>query len=90
MVSVRLDDEHSRKVRELQKQGVSLSDIVWEAIDQRYEALKSAATEDPVAIMKRIYEMFPDPPDAPLRAYDVHDRKQARAAILGKLNRARR
>lgn len=89
-VNVRLDDEHARKARELQEQGISLSDIVSNAIDQRYGALSSTATEDPVAILKRIYEMFPDPPDAPVRDYDVHDRKQARAAILRKLNRARR
>jgi hypothetical protein len=86
LVNVRLDDERARKVRELQAEGISLSDVVREAIDQRYGALRDRGEEDLEAVIRRIHEMYPDPPDTPPRDYDVHDRRQARAAILRKLN----
>ncbi len=89
LVNVRLDDERARKARELQEQGITLSELVREAIDQRYAAVQSQGEEDLEAVIRRIHEMYPDPPDTPPRDYDVHDRKQARAAILRKLNRER-
>ena len=89
LVNVRLDDEHARKAKELQEQGITLSELVREAIDQRYAAVQTKGDEDLEAVIRRIHEMYPDPPDTPPRDYDVHDRKQARAAILRKLNRER-
>ncbi|MGE0446481.1 MAG: hypothetical protein AB7P99_14740 [Vicinamibacterales bacterium] len=88
-MNVRLDDDRARKARELQEQGITLSELVREAIDQRYGALQDRGEEDAAAIIRRIHEMYPDPSDAPPRDYDVHDRKQARAAILRILNRER-
>jgi hypothetical protein len=41
------------------------------------------------AIMKQIYEQYPDPPGLPPRDYDVHDRNEARASIRRKLRRKR-
>ena len=89
LVNVRLDDEHARKVKELQEQGISLSDMVREAIDVQYAELRPQTTDDADEIIRRIFEQHPDPPDLPARDYDVHDRKQAKAAILRKLNRER-
>jgi len=89
LVNVRLDDERARKVRELQEQGVSLSDVVREAIDQRYAVLNTPVDEDVETIMSRIYARYPTPPDAPVRDYDVHDRHAAAEAIRRKL-RSRR
>jgi hypothetical protein len=86
---VRLDDDRARKAKELEEQGISLSELAGEAIDQRYDALQSRGDEDLEAVMRRIYAMYPDPPDTPPRDYDVHDREQARAAILRKLNQER-
>jgi hypothetical protein len=42
------------------------------------------------AVMDRIFEQYPDPPDLPARGYDIHDRGEARRAIIGKLRRVRR
>ena len=89
LVNVRLDDERARKVRELQEQGVSLSEMVREAIDQQYAVAQTQPEEDVEAIIRRIHEMYPTPPDAPARDYDVHDRHAAAEAIRRKL-RSRR
>ena len=89
LVNVRLDDDRARKAKELQEQGITLSELVREAIDQRYAAVQSQGEEDLEAVIRRIHEQYPTPPDAPVRDYDVHDRKQASAAILRKLNRER-
>ena len=89
LLKVRLDDDRVRKVKELEERGISLSEFVGEAIDQRYNALQPRGDEDLEVIMQRIYEMYPEPPDTPPRDYDVHDRQQARAAVLRKLNRER-
>jgi hypothetical protein len=90
LVNVRLDEEHLRKVRMLRESGVALSDVVREAIDERFEALRrSTSQQDVRAIVHRAFEQHPDPPDLPARDYDVHDRRAARAAILRKLRPAR-
>lgn len=46
--------------------------------------------KDLAALIHRIHAMYPTPPDTPPRDYDVHGRKQARAAILKQLRRERR
>ncbi len=89
LVNVRLDDERARKARELQEQGITLSELVREAIDQRYAALETPIEEDVETIMARIYAQHPDPPDAPVRDYDVHDRHAAAEAIRAHLRRNR-
>ena len=68
-----------------------LSDVVREAIDQRYAALKPAEAPRSVrALVDALFEQYPDPPDLPARDYDVHDRRAARAAITRRLRSARR
>jgi hypothetical protein len=90
-MNVRLDDDRVRKVETLRERGVSLSDVVREAIDERFAALGgSGSRRDLRAIVQRIFERYPDPPDEAPRDYDVHDRRAARSAILGKLRRVRR
>ncbi|MEQ1871454.1 MAG: hypothetical protein ABL961_15675 [Vicinamibacterales bacterium] len=49
----------------------------------------SEDTFDPVAIIRRIHKMYPTPPGTPPRAYDVHDRHAAAAAIREHLKRKR-
>ena len=61
-----------------------------DAIDRQYEQLvKSSKRRDIEAIMKEIYDQYPDPPGLLTRDYDVHDRGEARRAIFGKLRRKR-
>lgn len=91
LVNVRLDGERLRRVRTLRRQGVVLSDLVRQAIDRRFEALNEHANQRDVrAMVERILEQYPDPPDLPARPYDLRDRKQAREAIARKLRRPRR
>ena len=91
LVNVRLDEERLRKAQTLRESGVALSDLVREAIDERFDELAGSGTaRDVKAVMERIFEQYPDPPDRPPRGYDVHDRDEARRAIIGKLRRVRR
>ena len=89
-MNVRLDEDRLRKVRTLRERGVGLSDVVREAIDERYAALhRSTAPFEARALLRDIFEQHPDPPDLPERDYDLHDRRAARAAIMRRLRRSR-
>ena len=88
LVNVRLDDRRVRRARRLRARGIILADLVREAIDRRYdELMESVEPLDVGAIMKEIYEKYPDPADLPVRKYDVHDRREARDAIVGRLRK---
>lgn len=85
-MNVRLDEERLRKARKLRESGVVLSDLVREAIDERFEQVSGPRTpRDLEALMARIFEHYPDPPDLPPPGYDVYDRAEARDAIRRKL-----
>ena len=91
LVNVRLDEERLRKAQTLRESGVALSDLVRQAIDERFEELAgSGSARDLKAVVARIFEQYPDPPDLPARGYNMHDRDQARRGIIGKLRRVRR
>ena len=86
LVNVRLDEQYLRKAAKLRARGVALSDLVREAIDARYDhVIRCGNREDAGAVLARILEEWPDPPDLEARGYDVHDRQQARAAVVKKL-----
>lgn len=90
LVNVRLDAERIRKARTLRERGIALSDVVREAIDERFAGLRRSESQPDVrALVQRIFEQYPDPPDLPSRDYDVHDRRAARVAIRRKLRPAR-
>jgi hypothetical protein len=88
LVNVRLDEARVHKARRLRETGVALSDVVREAIDQRFAALdRPLTTREATARLKRILEAHRDPSDLPVRSYDVHDRAASRAAIVSRLRR---
>jgi hypothetical protein len=90
LVNIRLDEERMRRVGRLRENGVPLSTLVREAIDERFAALGAARTpSDMRAVVARIYEQYPDPPGRRVPIYDVHDRRRARRAILRALKRRR-
>jgi len=90
LVNVRLDEQYLRKAAKLRAEGVALSDLVREAIDLKYDqVIRCRNTADPGAVVARIFDQWPDPPDLPPRESDPHDRAQARAAIIRNL-RSRR
>jgi len=91
LVNVRLDADRLRKARRLRARGITLSDVVREAIDREYAAVESAsAPVDVQALARRIFEDHPDPSDLPPREYDVHDGGAARGAIRRRLGRGPR
>ena len=91
LVNVRLDADRLRKAQTLRARGVTLSDVVREAIDERFATLRrSESPPDVRTIVRRIFEQYPDPPDLPPRDYDVDDRQAARVTILRKLRTVRR
>jgi hypothetical protein len=90
LVNVRLDEERIRKARALRASGVGISDLLREAIDDRYERSVRSKGLDVAAMMRRIFEEYPDPPDLPPRGYDVHDRAAARRAVVRHLRRKAR
>jgi hypothetical protein len=86
LVNVRLDPERLRKADELRARGIRLSDLVRQAIDERYAQAAFALSPSTVtAVVQRIFEQHPDPAGLPARGYDVHDRRAARAAIRRRL-----
>ena len=88
LVNVRLDSERLRKAQTLRERGVRLSDVVREAIDERFLRLRSEPERDVEALIRRIFGRHPDPAGLPPRDYDVHNRAAARQAILRKLRPA--
>ena len=89
LVNVRLDSDRVRKVRTLRQCGIKLSDLVREAIDARFLRIRNKSRADVKALIRRIFEQYPDPLSLPPRDYDVHDRRAARQAIVGRLRRGR-
>ena len=72
----------------LREQGLALSDVIREAIDERFDQLnRSRKARDVKNVIQRIFELHPDPAGLPPRAYNVHDRKAARTAVIEKLRR---
>jgi hypothetical protein len=92
LVNVRLDHERLRKARNLREAGVSLSDVVREAIDTRFQALRQRRLTGREAVTRvaHVLEDYPDAASVPARSYDVHDASQARAAIARRLGRRSR
>ncbi|HEY7116782.1 MAG TPA: hypothetical protein VH475_09360 [Tepidisphaeraceae bacterium] len=91
LINVRLDAQDARKADALRKQGVEISSIVREAIRAEYERRRQHRRDGRTAaeMLSEIYAKYPDPPDVTPRDYDVHDAKQARAAIVAKLKKGR-
>ena len=88
LVNVRLDEERLRKARLLRERGLALSDVIREALDQRFEQLNQAKNAREVKnIVELIFQQYPDPAGLPPRSYNVHDRKARRSAIREKLSR---
>jgi hypothetical protein len=90
LVNVRLDPERLRKARALRVRGVALSDVVREAIDERYGRLEALPPRDVTTIVRQIFDEHPDPVDLPERNYDVHDRRAARRAAVRTMTRRKR
>jgi hypothetical protein len=88
LVNVRLDQERLREACLLREKGFALSDVIREAIDERFAELNLYGQPREVSdIVNGIFEQYPDPDNIRSRSYDIHDSKAARAAIREKLRR---
>ena len=89
LVNVRIDEARLRKIQALRRKGIAISDVVRTAIDERYrQAFRSRGPRDVRALLERLDAEFPiDERELPPRRYDVHDRRQAAAAIRKRLSR---
>ena len=88
LVNVRLDQQRIERTRKLRAKGITLSDLVRDAIDRQFEQLvQSTKRRDATAIMRDIYERYPDSSHLEERSYDVHDRTEAASAIVRRLRR---
>jgi hypothetical protein len=92
LINVRLDADDARKAAALRKEGVEISSLVREAIRAEYDRRRKPKRNGRKAseIIQEIIARHPTPPGTPPRDYNVHDRHEARAAILRKLRGARR
>ena len=72
LVNVRLErGAHSQGPGLLRASGIAVSDLLRDAIDRRYEqVVRSPKGLDVAAIMRRIFEQHPDPPNLAPRRYE--------------------
>jgi hypothetical protein len=89
LLNVRLDAEDVRRVADLRRDGVQISEVVREAIRARHADRGRRAARDAGAVMARIYADHPDTPDVRARGYDLRDRRAVRRVIAARLQRRR-
>jgi post-segregation antitoxin (ccd killing protein) len=89
LINVRLDAEDARKAAQLRRKGVQISAIVREAIRAEYERRRTRKRGERKAsdVVDAIIARHPRADDEPPRDYNVHDRHEARAAILKSLQK---
>jgi len=92
LLNVRLTPEDARRATALRESGVPISRLVREAIRAEYDRRlpRRRPRQRASVVMAEIYAAHPDPPDLPLRDYDVGDRATARRAIVKILRRKHR
>jgi len=91
LINVRLDERRLQRVRRLRAKGISISDLLRDAIDRQYEEItKQRKPRDIESMLQELYAQYPDPADLPPREYNVHDRRQAKEAISRMLRRKAR
>ena len=92
LLNVKLKPDDVRMAQALRKEGITISDVVRDAIRAEYQRRIGQRTARGRASerMAAIYAMHPDPVDLPARTYDVHDAVAARQATLTTLRRSSR
>jgi hypothetical protein len=92
LLNVKLKPDDVRMAQALRKEGITISDVVRDAIRAEYQRRIGRRTSPrrPSDRMAEIYASHPDPPDLPQRSHDVHDPHAARRAIGARLRRSAR
>lgn len=90
-LNVRLSAEESRMTKRLRAAGVSISTLVRDALRAEYARRIERVEEGPaVAVVRRILNDLPDPPDLAARDFSIRDRRAVQRHIAERLDRARR
>jgi hypothetical protein len=87
LVNFRLSDEDAAKVQVLREGGVRMSDLLRQAIRTAYvtRARPLPPPKEIRAILQKIQETYPDPPNLPPRGFDLRDRKAVSAHIAARI-----
>lgn len=85
LLNVRLGDDDARLVRELRERGVSISNIVREALRAEARRGRSPETLDVEALVAEMMAKHPTPAHVPQRRMAARDRQAVKALIRGKL-----
>jgi hypothetical protein len=92
LLNVRLNEADAKIAAQLRRDGVEISTLMRQALRAEFERRhrKSRKARKPSEIIVEIIARHPTPPGTPPRDYNVHDRHEAREAILRKMRGARR
>jgi hypothetical protein len=85
LLNVRLNADDRRRVADLRRDGVQISQLVREAIRARHEQRRPGRAGAPAAVMARIYDDHPDTADVRPRGFDLRDRRAVRRAVAARL-----
>jgi hypothetical protein len=91
LLNVRLSADDARRVTELRRDGIEISQLVREAIRAEHEhrLRKRAVSRNAAAVMARIYADHPDTATVQPRGYNLRDRRAVRRAIAERLRKRR-
>ena len=87
LLNVRLGPEDARVAAALRGAGANLSGIVRRALRAEYELQvgRSRRGRRRSRIVAQILADLPDPPDTPVRSFEIRDRRAVRQHIVRKL-----
>ena len=87
-----MSSEDLAKVRDLQKQGVNVSELMRDAIRAEHQrrAPRRYTKRQVDAILGEIHSKYPDPKDRPPKSVNPHDRRAFREMIRNKVRGNRR
>lgn len=88
LLNVRLDDEDAKLVRALKDRGISISNVVRQAIRSEAGKVQSTASLNTDDLLAEMLERYPPPAGrAPSRRVNSADRRQVQEVVRRKLRR---
>ncbi|HUO10830.1 MAG TPA: hypothetical protein VM008_21185 [Phycisphaerae bacterium] len=90
LLNVRLNKELDKKIKALRKDGVAVSDLLRDAVNQAFARRAKKTQKDRVSILEKVYAQYPPRYTSLGERYDLASRHQARAAMLETMLRKER
>lgn len=88
LLNVRLSEEDERLVKQLRDRGVSMSELVRQALRDAAGKVEQAAT-DPAELEAEMHRLYPTPRGAKVTRPDASNRQAVRDHIRRKLRKTR-